>query len=109
MMYDVAIIGGGVSGSALLHMLDKYTDLEKIALFEKYDSPAQVASHHTQNSQTLHFGDIETNYSVEQASLVSQGARLVQKYLDAHDPKLVPSCSRMSRGDAWIAVTLQAQ
>ncbi len=35
--YDVIIIGGGVSGTALLYMLEKYTDIKSIALFEKFN------------------------------------------------------------------------
>lgn len=85
--YDVIIIGGGISGSALLYILEKYTTIKSIALFEKHDKLAQVASHHTQNSQTLHYGDIETNYTFEKAKTVSAGARLVQTYLDTYDKK----------------------
>lgn len=33
--YDVVIVGGGVSGTALFYVLSKYTDILKIALFEK--------------------------------------------------------------------------
>lgn len=33
--YDVIIIGGGASGTALLYVLAKYTSLNKIALVEK--------------------------------------------------------------------------
>ena len=32
---DVAIIGGGISGTALLYLLAKYTDLSNICLVEK--------------------------------------------------------------------------
>lgn len=85
--YDVAIIGGGVSGTALLHVLTRYTDIKNIGLFEKHAELAQVASHHTQNSQTLHYGDIETNYTYEKAKSVSAGARLVEHYLTRHAPE----------------------
>ncbi|MCA9477681.1 MAG: FAD-dependent oxidoreductase [Nanoarchaeota archaeon] len=85
--YDVIIIGGGVSGTALLYLLDKYTDIGSVALFEKEKKLAQIASHSTQNSQTLHFGDIETNYTFAKAKSVSAGARLVQTYLDTYDKK----------------------
>jgi malate dehydrogenase (quinone) len=80
--YDVIIIGAGVSGTALQYTLAKYTDIKNVALFEKHDDVAQVASHHTQNSQTLHYGDIETNYSYQKAKSVSQGARYVEHYLE---------------------------
>ena len=35
--YDVLIIGGGISGTALLYELAKFTDLSRIGLVEKYD------------------------------------------------------------------------
>ena len=36
MKHDVIIIGGGVSGTALLYTLSKYTNLKNIGLIEKY-------------------------------------------------------------------------
>ena len=80
--YDIVIIGGGVSGTALLYVLSMYTNVKRIALVEKYDKLAQVNSKHTNNSQTLHFGDIETNYTVEKAAKVSKAANLVKKYVE---------------------------
>ncbi len=64
---DVAIIGGGISGTALLYLLARYTDIGHIALLEKYPAVAQINSHGRNNSQTLHCGDIETNYTLEKA------------------------------------------
>lgn len=84
MNYDVVIVGGGVVGSALLYTLTKYTDIKKIALVEKYDKLATVASNSTQNSQTLHFGDIETNYTLEKAKKVNAAAELVKAYVEHH-------------------------
>jgi len=80
--YSVVIIGGGVSGTALWYTLHKYTNIKDIALVEKHSDFGQVASNSTKNSQTLHFGDIETNYSYEKAVSVSQGANYVKHYLD---------------------------
>ena len=79
-LYDIAIIGAGASGSALLYTLSKYTTLKKIALVEKYDKPAQVNSKATNNSQTLHVGDIETNYSVDKVRQVYPAAMMVARY-----------------------------
>jgi malate dehydrogenase (quinone) len=64
---DVLIIGGGVCGTALLFELARYTDLGHLTLVERYDQLAQVNSRATNNSQTIHCGDIETNYSLEKA------------------------------------------
>jgi len=80
--YSVIILGGGVSGTALWYALQKYTNIKSIGLIEKHSDFGMVASHSTQNSQTLHFGDIETNYSYEKASSVSKGASYVKNYLD---------------------------
>lgn len=79
--YDVLIIGGGIVGTALLYVLSRYTNIPKIALVEKHKEFAMVNSHCNNNSQTLHFGDIETNYSVEKARKVKEAAELVLAYL----------------------------
>jgi len=79
--YDVVIVGGGVSGTALFYTLAKYTDIPKIALVEKYDKVAQVNSKGRNNSQTLHVGDIETNYSLEKAKTVKSAAMMVPLYV----------------------------
>ena len=80
--YDVLIVGGGVVGTALLYSLSKYTDIEKICLIEKYSDFGLVNSDFTKNSQTLHFGDIETNYSFEKAKSVKRMADMVMNYLE---------------------------
>ncbi|MGB7086658.1 MAG: FAD-dependent oxidoreductase [Phormidesmis sp.] len=85
-IYDVVIIGGGVCGTALLYTLSHYTNVNKIALIEKNDQVALVNSKESSNSQTLHFGDIETNYSLEKAQKVNRAASLVKNYLLQFDP-----------------------
>ena len=80
--YDVAIIGAGVTGNALSYALAKYTDLGSIAIFDKYPRVAPVSSRSTNNSQTLHFGDIETNYSLAKAAKVKRAADMVVRYLE---------------------------
>ncbi|ELY62068.1 FAD-dependent oxidoreductase [Natronolimnohabitans innermongolicus] len=84
--YDLIIVGGGISGASLLYTVANYTDVESIALVEKEDEIAAINSHHTNNSQTLHFGDIETNYTLEKAETVKRGAEMVAGYLEANDP-----------------------
>ena len=66
-MFDVVIVGGGISGCALTYLLSKYTDVKSIAVLEKYGSLAPLNSNARANSQTLHCGDIETNYKLEKA------------------------------------------
>jgi L-2-hydroxyglutarate oxidase LhgO len=83
--YDLIIVGGGISGASLLYTVSKFTDVEDVALFEKEDDVAAINSDHTNNSQTLHFGDIETNYTLEKAEDVKEGAELLAGYLEHYD------------------------
>ncbi len=82
--YNVIIIGGGISGTALLYELAAYTDLESIALFEKYPTLAPLNTNGRNNSQTLHCGDIETNYTFEKAKKVKKTAQMLSNYALAH-------------------------
>jgi malate dehydrogenase (quinone) len=82
MKHDVIIVGGGVSGTALLYTLCRYTNLKNIGLIEKYSDFGKVNSAPTMNSQTLHFGDIETNYTIEKARKVKRSADMVMNYLE---------------------------
>ena len=83
--YDLVIIGGGVCGTALLYTLNRYTNINRIALIEKESDVALVNSYTNSNSQTLHFGDIETNYTISKATKVNKGASLVKSYLLTQD------------------------
>ncbi|MBW4421959.1 MAG: FAD-dependent oxidoreductase [Myxacorys californica WJT36-NPBG1] len=79
-LYDVVIVGGGVAGAALLYSVAKFTDLKRVALLEKYNGVATVNSKATNNSQTIHCGDIETNYSLEKAINVQRTAQMIVRY-----------------------------
>lgn len=79
-VYDVVVVGGGVAGAALLYSLAKFTDLKRVALVEKYSRVATVNSKSTNNSQTIHCGDIETNYSLEKALKVRRSADMLVRY-----------------------------
>lgn len=97
--YDVAIIGAGVTGTALLHVLTRYTDIASVAVLERYAAPAQVNSKSTANSQTLHFGDIETNYSPEKARKVAVASGRVARYLEGGGKAGISQpCSKMVLG-----------
>ena len=96
--YDLIIVGAGVSGSALLYLCTRYTDIKHIGVIEKYAAPARVNSLSSNNSQTLHCGDIETNYTLDKALKVQRAARMLRNYAvaqpDAHHiifkyPKMV--------------------
>jgi malate dehydrogenase (quinone) len=84
--YDLVIVGGGISGASLLYTVANFTDIDNVALIEKEAEIAAINSHHTNNSQTLHFGDIETNYTLEKAEEVKEGAELLAGYLENEDP-----------------------
>jgi malate dehydrogenase (quinone) len=73
--YEVAIIGGGISGAALFFELAKYSDVNNICLLEKYEDLATLNSKGTSNSQTIHVGDIETNYTFDKAKITKRTAR----------------------------------
>ncbi len=80
--YDVVIVGGGVTGTAALYALSRYSNLKRILMVERRHNVAQVNSNVVNNSQTLHTGDIETNYSLEAALKVRAGADLVAGFVD---------------------------
>ena len=79
--YDVLILGGGICGTALLYSLARYTDLKRIAVVEKCSDVAMINSHGRNNSQTLHCGDIETNYTLEKALKVKSSAEMLVNYV----------------------------
>lgn len=87
MKHEVIIIGGGVSGTALLYTLCRYSTVRNIGLIEKYRSFGLVNSASSMNSQTLHFGDIETNYTLDKARKVKRSADMVRHYLETEKKK----------------------
>lgn len=78
--YQVAIIGGGVSGTALFYELAKYTNAKSLCLLEKYEALSTLNSKATSNSQTIHTGDIETNYTLEKAKITKRTAKMVERF-----------------------------
>jgi len=98
--YNVIIIGGGISGTSLLYTLSKYTKIANIALFEKYGEIATLNSNATNNSQTLHCGDIETNYTLEKAIKTNKTASLLENYgkLYGYEDKYMFKVPKMALG-----------
>lgn len=88
---DLAIIGGGIAGTALAYLCGRYLPGARVVLLEKYPQLAGVNSHGRNNSQTLHCGDIETNYSLAKARAVRRAADLVVRY-----------CSTRAEGDGIL-------
>jgi malate dehydrogenase (quinone) len=79
--FQVAVLGGGITGAATFYALSKYTDLSSICLVEKCEQLGQVNSQGCNNSQTLHFGDIETNYTLEKAKITKAASEMVVAFL----------------------------
>jgi malate dehydrogenase (quinone) len=86
---DVLIVGGGVCGTALLFVLARYTSLRQLTLVERHAQLAQVNSRASSNSQTIHCGDIETNYTLEKALKVQRIAGMISRYAS-----LLPAADR---------------
>lgn len=81
-VFDVVIVGGGITGTALAYTLAKYSDIKSVAILEKYGALSSLNSSARSNSQTLHCGDIETNYTLEKAVSVKRTANMLVKYAD---------------------------
>ena len=82
--YEVIIIGGGITGSALAYVLAEFSGIRNIALLEKYEGLATLNSKASANSQTIHCGDIETNYDLQKATEVKRKADMIVKYCQKH-------------------------
>ena len=89
---DVLIVGGGVCGTALLFVLARYTTLRHLTLVERHAQLAQVNSRASSNSQTIHCGDIETNYTLEKALNVQRIAGMISRYASLLPPDVRERC-----------------
>ena len=98
--YDVLIVGGGISGTAIFYELAKYTNVNSLCLLEKYEALATLNSKGTSNSQTIHVGDIETNYTLEKAKVTKRTAKMVEKFClqYALEEKIMFSHQKMALG-----------
>lgn len=83
--FDVVIVGGGVSGCALFWTLSEYTDVKSIAIVDKCPDLAMISSNVRANSQTIHDGSIETNYTSQKAKKVKLSAQKVKNYALKHE------------------------
>jgi malate dehydrogenase (quinone) len=98
--YDVVIVGGGISGAAIFYELAKYTNVKSMCMLEKYEAIATLNSKGTSNSQTIHIGDIETNYTLEKAKVTKRSANMVEKYCLQYglEEKIMFSHQKMALG-----------
>ena len=82
--FEVIIVGAGISGAALAYEIARYTDIKSVGIIEKYGDIATLNSSGTSNSQTIHVGDIETNYTLDKAAVTKRTAKMVEKYCLQH-------------------------
>lgn len=94
--FDVVVIGAGISGAALFYELARYSDIKNIALLEKYNAAATLNSRASSNSQTVHCGDIETNYTFQKAKNVKVNADMVVKYALSQKTPFIHSHQKMA-------------
>ncbi len=78
--FDFGVFGGGVVGGASAFAGMAYSTLQSGILCEKYDRLAPLNSAIDQSAQTLHFGDIESNMSLEESIKVLDAATLTANY-----------------------------
>ena len=98
--FEVLIVGGGISGAALAYELARYTDIQSIGILEKYERVGSLNTQGTSNSQTIHFGDIETNYTLAKAAITKKTAKMVEKYCLQYnyENKIIFSHQKMALG-----------
>ena len=85
--YDCLIVGAGVTGTALLYELARFTDIKRLCLIEKYNTVARVNSNAHNNSQTIHSGDIESSYGLDKARAARRAASMVVNYATKREPR----------------------
>ena len=98
--YNVLIVGGGISGTAIFYELAKYTNVKSLCLLEKYEALSTLNSNGTSNSQTIHIGDIETNYTLEKAKVTKRTAKMIEKFCLQYglEEKIMFSHQKMALG-----------
>lgn len=96
--FDTAIIGGGIAGASLLYVLSKYTNMKHIILLERNNSFGAVNTNPRMNSQTLHAGDIETNYTFDKSKSVKEATDLLIVYLEKYAKHAFKKHSKMVFG-----------
>ena len=99
--YEVIIVGAGVVGTASMYALSRYSSFKNVLILEKEKDVALLNSNSNNNSQTLHSGEIETNYSIEKTRETKENAHLVVKYTEKElepdeRPNIIQRCQKMA-------------
>ncbi|MDE1825231.1 MAG: FAD-dependent oxidoreductase [Candidatus Micrarchaeota archaeon] len=79
--YEVVIVGGGIIGTSILYTLSNFSSVKSMLLLEKRGFVGEGTSKSSSNSQTLHVGDIETNYTMEKVIATKAASELILKYV----------------------------
>lgn len=85
--YDCLVVGGGVNGMALLYVLARFTELRRLCLVEMHDRAGSGTSDVERNSQTIHYGDIETHLEPGRSSAARYAASMLMRYVDGLLPQ----------------------
>jgi malate dehydrogenase (quinone) len=81
--YDVLIIGAGIVGSATSFLLSEFTNVKNIAIIDKRNGIAQVASNRKVNSQTLHPFGGELNYDYKMMARLKKASDMILDYVNS--------------------------
>ena len=96
-VFNLAIVGAGVTGTALLKLMAEYSNMDDIVIIEKAKRVATINSHPLNNAQTSHDGSTETNYGLDHALDIQLGAKLLRSYAETkNDPSLFHITNRMA-------------
>ncbi len=86
-VFDVVIVGLGVTGTAIMWVLALFTNVKRLCGLEKYGRVATVNSHPLNNAQTSHDGGTETNYTLKHALKVLKAALKLRAYVRMRSDK----------------------
>ena len=69
-------------------------------MLEKYEALATLNTKGTSNSQTIHVGDIETNYTLDKAKITKRTAKMIEKFCLQYglEDKIMFSHQKMALG-----------
>jgi malate dehydrogenase (quinone) len=87
---NVAVVGGGIVGGALVKVLTEFTNIPKIAIFEMGGSIGNLNSNVRYNSGTLHDSSTE-HYDHPKSEIVCPAVGITETYFTKHvgvDPNL---------------------
>ncbi len=80
---DITILGAGIQWASNFHAACKYTKQDlSVLLLERKSWAGLLNSNETQNSQTLHIWDIESNYDMEKSAHTYNKSQPLKKFAE---------------------------